>query len=91
MSFSFQSRKVINHEKALAFPLQPIPLNIVIAGVVDIRKESKSKDIIIENINLRPGENLYKLSSASTVIVDIMPVLNSLVDTPSSCTHEKFI
>ena len=90
MSFSFQSRKVINHEKALAFPLQPIPLNIVIAGVVDIRKESKSKDIIIENINVRPGENLYKLSRG-TVIVDIMPVLNSLVDTPSSCTHEKFI
>lgn len=90
MSFSFQSRKVINHEKVLAFPLQPIPLNIVIAGVVDRRKESKSKDIIIENINLRPGKNLYELSRG-TVIVDIMPVLNSLVDTPSSCTHEKFI
>ena len=90
MPFSFQSRKIINHEKALAFPLQPIPLNIVIAGVVDIRKESKSKDIIIENINLRTGENLYELSRG-TVIVDIMPVLNSLVDTPSSCTHEKFI
>ena len=61
-SFSFQSGKVLNYEKGLAFQLQLIPLNIASAGGSrQKRKDSKLKDITIENTNLRTDGNFYEL------------------------------
>ena len=86
-SFSVRSEKVINYKSALVFPLHPIPLNIANVGSSrQKRKKSKSKDIIIENTNLRTDENLCKLSRGTT-IVDIIQLLNSLIGIPSSCLH----
>ena len=61
-SFSFQSGKVLNYEKGLAFQLQLISLNIASAGGSrQKRKDSKLKDITIENTNLRTDGNFYEL------------------------------
>ena len=76
-SFSVQSGKVINYEKALASPLSQIPLNIANAnGSRREIKKSKLKDIITENTDLKTDEDLYELSRGRA-IVDIMPVFNS--------------
>ena len=68
-SFSVQFGKVINSEKALAFSLLPIPLNIANAdGSRWKRKKSKLKDIIIESTNLRTDKNLHKLSRGTAIV-----------------------
>ena len=90
-SFSVQSGKVINYEKALSFPLSPVPLSIAnVDGSRMKTAKSKLKDIITENTNSGTDENLYEVSRG-TAIVDIMPVLNSLVSIPSSYTYEELI
>ena len=58
--------------------------------VVERKGKSKLKDVIIESTNLRTDEHLYEFSRG-TAIVNIIPVLSSLVDIPSSCALEKFI
>lgn len=86
-SFSVQSGKAINYEKALTSASSPISLNIANADA-SLRKTNKSKpkDIIFENNNLRTDEKLHELSRGIAKD-DILAVLNSLVGIPSSCTN----
>ena len=71
--------------------MSPIARNIANAdGSRRETKKNKLKNIITENTTLRTEENLYELSRGIAV-VDIVPVLNSLVGIPSSCSYEEFI
>ena len=88
-SFSVQFGKTMNYEKALIFLLSPVPLNITNGDASGRKtKASKLKDVIIENTNLRTDKNMYELSRG-TAIIDITPVMNSLVVIPSSSTYEE--
>ena len=81
--------KLIDYEKALQYPLSPVPLSICHPdGNRRTTEKSKLKDILFKGI---PTRNINDNDSKDAVVVDLVALLNTLVGIPETYAADKLV
>ena len=80
--YEMKTGKLIDYEKALQYPLTPVPLSICHPdGNRRTTGKSKLKDILFKGI---PSHNINDNDSKDAVVVDLVALLNTLVGIPET-------
>ena len=83
VSYSIQSEKAVDREKALEFPLSPVPLSIANADG-SRRQTSKSKLMEVLNTSITNYEGEYPKQDVAAIIIDFISLVRTVVEVPSS-------
>ena len=83
ISYSLKTGKNIEFEKALQFPLSPIPLSICHAdGTRRETSKSKLKDLLMKGVVFETGEGVVQQGDA--VVIPMMDLINTFTAIPET-------
>ena len=83
VSYSIQSEKAVDREKALEFPLSSVPLSIANADG-SRRQTSKSKLMEVLNASITNYKCEYPKQDVAAIIIDFIPLVRTVVEVPST-------